>query len=91
MASQYLVWGLAGIAVVLILALAAIAVRRRLERGRPARFSVGLSVIDIVEGVSGTELSPKAQAMVVAVSVALGLMAVAIAIYFAFMQPAGAR
>jgi hypothetical protein len=84
--NEYLLWGLAGLGVVLILALAAVAVRRRLERGRPARFSIGLRPVDIIEGLTGRELSRRTQAAILAGSIASALMLVVVGLYLLTQQ-----
>ena len=77
MADRYLVWGLISIVVVLSIVFAFAGIRRRLERGRPARFHFGFGagLVDVIEGLTGKELSPRAQAVVVAVSIAIGVLA----------------
>ena len=77
MADRYLVWGLVSVVVVLSIIFAFAGIRRRLERGRPARFHFGFGagLVDVIEGLTGKELSPRAQAVVVAVSIAIGVLA----------------
>ena len=77
MADRYLLWGLVGVIVVLSLVFAVAGIRRRMERGRPARFQFGFGVgpVDVIEGLTGKELSPRAQAIVFAVSIAIGVLA----------------
>jgi hypothetical protein len=78
---MYLLWALAGMAAVLILMLAAVALRRRLKRGHPARFSIGLSLIDVIEGLSGRELSSRTQATIVGGSLVVALLIVVVVFY----------
>jgi hypothetical protein len=77
MADRYLLWGLVGVIFVLSLVFAVAGLRRRLERGRPARFHFGFGagLVDVIEGLTGKELSPRAQAIVFAVSIAIGVLA----------------
>jgi hypothetical protein len=77
MADRYLLWGFVGVIVVLSLVFAVAGIRRRMERGRPARFQFGFGVgpVDVIEGLTGKELSPRAQAIVFAVSIAIGALA----------------
>lgn len=80
MADRYLVWTLVGIVLVLSLAFAVAGIQRRIERGRPARFhfSFGAGLTDVIEGLTGRELSARAQAIVFSVSVGIGVLALAI-------------
>lgn len=80
MADRYLVWGLVSIIVVLSIVFAFAGIRRRLERGRPARFhlGVGAGLVDVIEGLTGKELSPRAQAIVFALSIAIGALAIVV-------------
>jgi hypothetical protein len=80
MADRYLQWGLVGIVGVLAIVFAAAGIRRRLERGRPARFHIGFGagLVDVIEGLSGRELSPRAQAIVFAARLAIGVLALAV-------------
>ena len=77
MADRYLVWGLVSVIVVLSVVFAVAGIRRRLERGRPARFHLGFGagLVDVIEGLTGKELSPRSQAIVLAVSIAIGVLA----------------
>jgi hypothetical protein len=77
MADRYLVWGLVSVIVVLSVVFAFAGIRRRLERGRPARFHFGFGagLVDVIEGLTGKELSPRAQATVFGVTVAIGVLA----------------
>jgi hypothetical protein len=80
MAGRYLLWGLVGVIVVLSLVFAVAGIRRRMERGRPARFHLGFGagLVDVIEGLTGKELSPRAQAVVFGISIAIGLLALAV-------------
>ena len=77
---DYLIWAGVGAVTVLSLTLFVFALKRRLERGRPARFSIGLGLADVIEGVTGKELSPRAQMRVFLFSVGLSVAAAAAAI-----------
>ncbi len=80
MTERYVVWALAGIAAVLAIVFAAAGIRRRIQRGRPAEFRIGfgMSAIDVIEGLSGRELTPKAQAIVYFTGLGLALLAVVV-------------
>ena len=80
MADRYLLWGILGIIVVLSLVFAVAGIRRRMARGRPARFQFGFGVgpVDVIEGLTGKELSPRVQAIVFAVSITIGLLALVV-------------
>ncbi len=77
MADRYLLWGLVGVIAILSIVFALAGIRRRIERGRPARFHFGFGagLVDVIEGLTGKEMSPRAQAVVVAVSIAIGVLA----------------
>jgi hypothetical protein len=80
MAERYLLVGLISVIVVLSIVFAVAGIRRRIERGRPARFHFGFgaSLVDVIEGLSGRELSARAQAVVFAISIAIGVLALLI-------------
>jgi hypothetical protein len=80
MTERYLVWTLVGIVIVLSVVFAVAGIRRRIERGRPARFHFGFGagLTDVIEGLTGRELSPRGQAIVFAVGVGIGVLALAI-------------
>lgn len=88
MADRYLVWGIVSVIVVLSIVFAAAGIRRRLERARPARFHIGFGagLVDVIEGLSGKELSPRAQAIVLAVSIAIGVLALAVGLTILFLR-----
>ena len=77
MADRYLLWGSVGVIFVLSIVFAVAGLRRRIERGRPARFHFGFGagLVDVIEGLTGRELSPRAQAVVFAITVAIGALA----------------
>ncbi|HEX5008187.1 MAG TPA: hypothetical protein VFV70_13810 [Hyphomonadaceae bacterium] len=79
MAERYRHWGLVGVILVLSTVFAVAGIRRRVERGRPARFHFGFGAgfIDVIEGLTGKELSPRAQAIVFAITGAIGVLALA--------------
>jgi hypothetical protein len=52
MADRYLVWGLVSVVVVLSIVFAFAGFRRRIERGRPARFHFGFGVLALLVGLS---------------------------------------
>jgi hypothetical protein len=72
MADRYLVWGLVSIIVVLSVVFAVADFRRRIERERSARFHFGVGFVD---DLTGKELSPRAQAIVFAISIGIGALA----------------
>ena len=80
MAERYLLWGLVGLIIVLSTVFAVAGLRRRMERGKPARyhFGFGAGLVDVIEGLTGKELSPRAQAVVFAITVAIGVLALAV-------------
>jgi uncharacterized membrane protein len=80
MTERYVVWALAGIAAVLAVVFALAGIRRRIQRGRAAEFHIGfgMSAIDVVEGLSGRELTPKVQAIVYFTGLGLALLAVVV-------------
>ena len=80
MADRYLLWGLVGVVAVLSIVFALAGIRRRIERGRPARFHFGFGagLVDVIEGLTGKELSPRAQAVAFAVRIAIGVLALLI-------------
>jgi hypothetical protein len=82
MADRYLQWGLVGAIAVIAIVFAVVGLRRRIARGRPARFHFGFGagLVDVIEGLSGRELSPRAQGFVFGVSIAIGIAALAVGI-----------
>ncbi len=72
---RYLTWGLAGVLAVLAIVFFIVALRRRIERGRPARFHIGLGLVDIIEGFTGKELSRRTQGVIFAVAIGIGVLA----------------
>ena len=90
METQYvLIWAGVGTVAALSLTLFVFALKRRLERGRPARFSIGLGLVDVIEGLTGKELSPQSQMRIFLFSLALGVSAAAAAIGMAVYFRAG--
>ena len=90
MTAQYLLWALASVVAVLSLVFAFVGLKRRIERGRPARFHIGLSLVDMVEGFTGKELSPKAQTAMLVVGVSIGLILAAGGIAILLVRQGGA-
>ena len=80
MTDRYLLWGHVGVIIVLSTVFAVAGIRRRIERGRPARFRVsfGIGLVDVIEGLTGKELSPRAQAIVFGITIAIGVLALAV-------------
>jgi hypothetical protein len=78
--SDYLTWTGVGVVAVFSLVMFVFALKRRLERGRPARFSIGLGMVDVIEGITGKELSARAQMRIFLLSLAVGVAAAAAAI-----------
>jgi hypothetical protein len=90
MIANYLIWGFAGVFLVLALVFTIVGLRRRLERGHPARFSIGISLVDVIEGLSGKELSPKTQGAILFWGVSIGLLFAIAAIAFVLTSQGGA-
>jgi len=78
MESRYLVYGLASLLLVVAIVFMVVGVRRRIERGRPARFHFGIGLVDVIEGLTGKELSQKTQGRIFGAAVGLGLLALII-------------
>jgi hypothetical protein len=70
---DYLTWAGVGSVAALSLTMFVLALKRRLERGQPARFSIGLGLVDVIEGLTGKELSPRSQMRIFLFSIALGV------------------
>ena len=82
---DYLIWAGVGVVAVVSLTMFVFGLKRRLERGRPARFTIGLGLVDVIEGITGKELSPQSQVRVfifgLALSIALAMAAIGVAAY----------
>ncbi len=72
---RYLTWGLAGGLLVVAVVVLVVALRRRIKRGRPARFHIGLGLVDVIEGLTGRELSRRSQGIIFGVVFGIGLFA----------------
>ncbi len=90
MIASYLIWVLASVVAVASLVFAFIGVRRRIERGRPARFSLGIGLTDVIESLTGKELSTKTQATIFIVALATGLLVLAVGIGLMLMRQGAA-
>ena len=90
MTAQYLLWALASVVAALSLVFAFVGLKRRIERGRPARFHIGLSLVDVVEGLTGKELSPRTQATMLVIGVSIALILAAVGVAFLLMRQGGA-
>jgi hypothetical protein len=86
---RYLTWGLAGGLLVLAIVFFIVGLRRRLERGRPARFHFGLGLVDIIEGFTGRELSQRTQGMIFAVAVGIGVLAFLVGLALLLLRRGG--
>jgi hypothetical protein len=90
MTTQYLLWALASMVAALSLVFAFIGLKRRIERGRPAKFRIGISLVDVVEGLTGKELSPRAQTTMLVVGVSIGLILAAGGVAILLVRQGGA-
>jgi hypothetical protein len=72
-----IVWGLVAFVVVSMPVFIVPAFQRRIARGRPAPWTIGVGLVDLIEGLTGKEMSPAAQAKLRIVMFVLAVLALA--------------
>jgi hypothetical protein len=90
MTAQYLLWALASLVAALSLVFAFVGLKRRIERARPAKFRIGISLVDVIEGLTGKELSARAHTTMLVIGASIGLMLAVGGIAVLLMRQGGA-
>jgi hypothetical protein len=81
-----IVFALVGLSVVTLPAIIIPAFRRRMARGGSRRVGLGVGIVDVIEGVSGKELSSETAMKIRWIAVGLCVLLLAVGVALAYMR-----